>query len=193
MSGPHCRAGLGDNMVLRKKTGGFATLFIASLALLSALGFCWPLAAQEGEAPAPPPPAPAAESEEEPVPAAEPVVENQAPYAYNVAGRRDPFKSLLERNTNAATQRPEGLPGVQITEVDVLGVVGRSDGSFVAIVKGAGNESYTIRAGDRLFDGEVLEILADRVLFRQRINDPTLARNFREVRILLNPDEEGNR
>ncbi len=177
-------------MVLRKKSGGFATLFIASLALLSVLGFCWPLAAQEGEAEAPP----AVEEPEAALePAAEPVVENQAPYAYNVAGRRDPFKSLLERNTDAGTKRPEGLPGVAISEIDVLGVVGRSDGSYVAIIKGASNESFTIRAGDRLFDGEVMEIQTDRVLFRQRINDPTLPRNFREISILLNPDEEGNR
>ena len=35
--------------------------------------------------------------------------------------------------------------------------------------------------------------LRDRVVFRQRINDPTLPRNFREVTIPLNPDEEGNR
>jgi Tfp pilus assembly protein PilP len=167
-------------MVLQKNTGRLATLFIASLALVSALGFCWPLVAQEGE-----------QKPEET--AAAPVVQNEAPYAYNVAGRRDPFKSLLERNTEGGGQRPEGLPGIQITEVDLLGVVGRADGTFVAIIKGAGNESFTIRVGDRLFDGEVQEIRVDEVVFRQRINDPTLPRNFREVSILLNPDEEGNR
>ncbi len=175
-------------MVLRKITGGSATLFFASLALLSVLGFCWPAAAQEGEEAA------SAETAagEEPEAVAEPVAV-EAPYAYSVAGRRDPFKSLMEKSNDGGGQRPEGLPGIQISEVDVLGVVGRSDDSYVAIIKGAGNESFTIRVGDRLFDGEVQEIRVDRVLFRQRINDPTLPRNFREISILLNPDEEGNR
>lgn len=176
-------------MVLRTTSGGLATLFIASLALVSVLGFCWPVAAQEGEEAVTAGQA-AAEVLEETAPLA---VENQTPYAYSIAGRRDPFKSLLERSTEGGGQRPEGLPGIQISEVDVLGVVGRSDGSYIAIIKGAGIESYTIRVGDRLFDGEVQEILAGRVIFRQRINDPTLPRNFREVSILLNPDEEGNR
>lgn len=176
-------------MVLQKISGRLAILFIASLALVSVLGFCVPLAAQEGEEAA----AAGQEAEGELEETAEPVVENEAPYSYRVAGRRDPFKSLLERNTEGVGQRPEGLPGIQISEVDVLGVVARSDGSYVAIIKGAGNESYTIHVGDRLFDGEVQEIQADRVLFRQRINDPTLPRNSRVVTILLNPDEEGNR
>ncbi len=175
-------------MVLRKITGGSATLFFASLALLSVLGFCWPAAAQEGEEAAPAETA----AGEEPEAVAESVT-GEASYAYSVAGRRDPFKSLMEKTTEGVGQRPEGLPGIQISEVDVLGVVGRSDGSYVAIIKGAGNESFTIRVGDRLFDGEVQEIRVDRVLFRQRINDPTLPRNFREISILLNPDEEGNR
>ncbi len=177
-------------MVLRKQSGGFATLFIASLALLSVFGFCWPLTAQEGEAEAPAVPA---ETAELPEATAEPVVQNDAPYAYNVAGRRDPFKSLLERSTEGVGQRPEGLPGIQISEVDVQGIIARADGSYVAIIRGAGPEPFTIHVGDRLFDGEVQEIFKNRVVFRQRINDPTLPRNFREVSILLNPDEEGNR
>jgi len=177
-------------MVLRKNTGRSAIVIIASLILLSVFSFSWPLTAQETEATAPPA---AEEAEGAPEQAAEPAVENEAPYAYSVAGRRDPFKSLLERSTEGTGPRPEGLPGIQISEVDVLGIVGRSDGSFVAIIKGAGNESFTIRVGDRLFDGEVQEIRPERVLFRQRINDPTLPRNFREVSIPLNPDEEGNR
>lgn len=177
-------------MVLRKNTGWLTTLLFASLVLVLAFGFCWPLTAQESEA-TPPAGEKADQAPEES--AAVPVVQNEAPYAYNVAGRRDPFRSLLERSTEGGGKRPEGLPGIQISEVDILGVVARADGTFVAIIKGAGNESFTIRVGERLFDGEVQEILVDEVVFRQRINDPTLPRNFREVSILLNPDEEGNR
>jgi len=182
-------------MVFVKQSGRSAIITIAFLALLSALGVLWPAAAQEGEPPPAPPAGEAAGEAAEPPaePVAELAVENDAPYAYNVAGRRDPFKSLLERNTESGGQRPEGLPGIQISEVDVLGIVGRTDGTNVAMIKGAGNESFTIRVGDRLFDGEVQEIHTDRVVFRQRINDPTLPRNFREVSIPLNPDEEGNR
>jgi len=174
-------------MVFDKQSGRSAILFIAFLALLSVLGFLPPAAAQEGETPA------AEAPPVEPEAAPEPEAVGEAPYAYNVAGRRDPFKSLLERNTEGGAQRPEGLPGIQITEVDVLGVVAKSDGTFMAMIKGAGNESFTIHVGDRLFDGEVQEIFRDRVVFRQRINDPTLPRNYREVSVQLNPDEEGNR
>lgn len=175
-------------MVFDKQAGRSAILFIAFLALLSVLGFLPPAAAQEGEAP-PEEAAPPAEADVEPLPE----TVNEAPYVYNPAGRRDPFRSLLERNTESGAKRPEGLPGVQISEVDLLGVVAKSDGSYMAMIKGAGNESFTIHVGDRLFDGEVQEIYRDRVVFRQRINDPTLPRNYREVRVQLNPDEEGNR
>jgi hypothetical protein len=114
-------------------------------------------------------------------------------YNDNPAGRRDPFKSLLEKSTAKGGKRPEGLPGMQVNEVDVLGTVRRQDGSYQAIIQGADKLTYTIHPGDRLFDGQVEAILADRVIFQQRIDDPSIPREFRRVEVLMNPNEEGNR
>ncbi len=48
-------------------------------------------------------------------------------------------------------------------------------------VRSADYRSYVLRKGQALFDGEVEEINASEVVFRQNINDPTNPKPFREV------------
>jgi Tfp pilus assembly protein PilP len=121
-----------------------------------------------------------------PTPAAEPPSltepEPGAPaYQYEVGGRRDPFRSLLVRNTSERTRlRPPGLAGVMVEEIDLQGTI-RTKSGWMAFVRSADNRSYVLRRGQALFDGEVLEITANEVVFRQNVNDPTNPKPFREV------------
>lgn len=103
-------------------------------------------------------------------------------YRYDPQGRRDPFRSLIgpaKQNVERG-DAPPGVPGFLIDELDLQGIVRTSRG-YVATVKGPDNLGYTLRAGDTLYDGEVLRVTADAVYFRQEVNDPTRIERQREV------------
>jgi len=113
-------------------------------------------------------------------------------YAYDPAGRRDPFASLLGRGADlrGPAVRPEGVPGLRIDEVTVKGILA-SRGSYVAIVQAPDNKTYTVRAGDKLLDGAVRAVSADAIVFVQQVSDPLSLVKQREVRKSLRSVEEG--
>lgn len=105
-------------------------------------------------------------------------------FSYDPAGRRDPFRSLLEgRNSPdelADQVRPPGLPGMMVEELTLEGIIDTPSG-IMAFVLGRDNVSYIIRAGTKLYNGEVKDIQRDRVIFRQQVNDPKQTRPYEEV------------
>jgi Tfp pilus assembly protein PilP len=115
-----------------------------------------------------------------------------AGYSYDPGGRRDPFVSLVTRGSDlrSTTTRPDGVPGMLVEETSIRGIVA-SRGSYVAMVQGPDGKTYTIRAGDRLFDGVVRAVTADAVVFIQQVNDPLSLVKQREVRKSLRAVEEG--
>jgi Tfp pilus assembly protein PilP len=120
-----------------------------------------------------------------PAPADAPKITDQdftpSVYTYEVGGRRDPFRSLLVRNpTEKDRVRPPGLAGVMVDELDPQGTI-KVKQSWIAMMRGPDNKSYLIRKGTTLFDGEVTEVSATEITFRQNVNDPTNPKPFREV------------
>jgi Tfp pilus assembly protein PilP len=105
-------------------------------------------------------------------------------FSYDPAGRRDPFRSLLEgfqdEEEAAAKVRPPGLPGMLVEELRVEGIIQTPSG-ILAFVQGRDNLSYIIRPGTKLYNGEVKEIQADKVIFRQQVDDPKQTRPYEEV------------
>ncbi len=102
-------------------------------------------------------------------------------YTYEVGGRRDPFRSLLVRNPSDKDRvRPPGLAGVMVDELELQGTIKIKQG-WVAMMRSPDNKSHLIRKGTTLFDGEVVEVSATEVTFRQNVNDPTNPKPFREV------------
>jgi len=146
-------------------------LFLSSVFLLAAA----PAALGQAKGAPRPTPTPAPE-------ATKPVEADVAPaYTYEVGGRRDPFRSLLVRNAIDRDHiRPPGLAGVMVDEIELQGTV-RTKAGWLAMVRAADNRSYLLRKGQALFDGEVIEITAVDVTFRQNVNDPTNPKPFREV------------
>ena len=147
-------------------------------------------AAQRATA-APAPPQPQAE----PAPAAQTAVkpgEPAAPFTYNPEGRRDPFVSLIGKGSDPKSTgtRPPGVPGLLIGEVNVKGIVRNSSG-FVALIQGADNKTYVVKAGDRLLDGTVKSIVQDAVVFSQDVNDPLSLVKQKEIRKPLRSAEGG--
>ncbi len=145
-----------------------------------ALAFASLLAAAAAfAAPAKPPAAPT------PTPTEAPKITDQdftpSVYTYEVGGRRDPFRSLLVRNPSDKERvRPPGLAGVMVDEIELQGTIKVKQG-WVAMMRGPDNKSYLIRKGTTLFDGEVTDVSATEVTFRQNVNDPTNPKPFREV------------
>ena len=107
-------------------------------------------------------------------------------YSYDPAGRRDPFRSLLIRpEKGMAGQQPPGVPGIAIDDVILQGIW-RTRAGYVAQIRGTDNKSYLLRAGDQLYDGEVLRIAPNEVTFRQNVNDPQSVKPFRDITKQLN-------
>jgi hypothetical protein len=173
-------------------------------ALLVALGLAGPpAAAQETETPADPAVEEAGETtgaaDEEaaaPYGQIEEILEGEEEvlsgggYSYDPGGRRDPFVSLLQRTRveEEGGVRPEGVPGLLIDEIDLKGIF-ELNGRYFAQVQTADKErSYLIQEGDTLYDGEVVAINREEVVFKQIVNDPSIIKPFREVVKKLNPE-----
>lgn len=110
-------------------------------------------------------------------------------YTYDPGERRDPFKSLLLARENDEPQgpRPEGIPGLLIDEITISGIF-RTPRGWVAQVQASNQDkSYLIKVDDQLFDGDVLSISRNEVVFKQIVQDPTALKPFREVPKKLNP------
>ncbi|HSC27980.1 MAG TPA: hypothetical protein VLD67_11940 [Vicinamibacterales bacterium] len=137
------------------------------------------------QAPAGQPPAPPAAAQ--PAPPAQPSAVDPV-YTYDPEGRRDPFLSLLGRGRDpkTSTPRPAGLPGLLIADVTVKGII-RDRGGFIAMIQSPDGKTYTVRTGDRLFDGSVKAIVADKVIFSQDVNDPLSPVKQREVPKAVRP------
>ncbi|HVN80342.1 MAG TPA: hypothetical protein VMW38_15205 [Terriglobia bacterium] len=143
------------------------------------------IAAQQSNKPAPPPRIDASKAGSIQQPAAPPAStapvaapsanESALPnYKYEIKGRRDPFRSLdITHSIQAASApivRPPGLRGQLVSEIKVVGIV-RAKGGLEAIVQGYHNKTFFVHANDVLYDGKILEIRNDVVVFNQTLTD----------------------
>lgn len=108
---------------------------------------------------------------------------------YDPGNRRDPFLSLIVDREGAAVegQRPEGVPGLMIGDLEVTGII-KFGQQTVAQVRAADRPvSYLVHEGDRLYDGDVVSIREDEVVFQQIVDDQAALRPFRTVVKKLRP------
>lgn len=172
---------------VRSRTGARALAAAAMTLLMGAAVLAQaPAPAPAAEAPPAPAPARAGTPAGSSAPAPEPA------YTYDPAGRRDPFVSLLGRGTDGkpSGSRVAGVPGLLINEISIKGII-RDRSGFIAMVQGADNRTYVVRAGDRLMDGTVKAIVQDAVVFSQDVNDPLSLVKQKEIRKNLRSSEGG--
>lgn len=110
-------------------------------------------------------------------------------FSYDPGNRRDPFKSLLAAPDRPETRgpRPEGIPGLMIDEIDITGIFRTGKGFVVQVSAANQKKGYLLKEGDQLYDGDVLSITKNEVVFKQIVQDPTALKPFREVVKNLNP------
>jgi hypothetical protein len=110
-------------------------------------------------------------------------------FSYDPGNRRDPFKSLLAAPDRQEFRgpRPEGVPGLLIDEIDLTGIFRTSKGFVAQFSASNQKKSYLLKEGDQLYDGDVVSINKNEVVFKQVVQDPTALKPFREVVKSLNP------
>jgi hypothetical protein len=153
------------------------------------------LAAQEPAPPAAAEPAPAEPATVDPGARIDEILQGEEAvlsgltYSYDPGNRRDPFKSLeqAQNRPDLKGPLPEGVPGLLIDEVDLVGIYRTSKGWVAQLSVPNKNRSYLVRAGDQLYDGDVVRITQGEVVFKQIVNDPTVLKPFREVIKKLSP------
>jgi len=84
--------------------------------------------------------------------------------------RRDPFESLLGRQTKTQLNLPPGKLGLQVSTLRLDGIV-RAPNGMIAVVSNPQARTYFLREGDRLYDGSVEKISMDGVSFHEEGKD----------------------
>ncbi len=108
-------------------------------------------------------------------------------YTYDPGDRRDPFVSPLLRQIQLPRgPRPEGKAGLLIEELSLTGIFETPDGVLAQVRGGTKDKSYLLQDGDQLYDGDVVSVQLDEVVFKQIVNDPAAIKPFREVVKRLN-------
>ena len=125
-----------------------------------------PKVAAKPAAPAVPPARPAAA-------AATPVAAPKAPKPeekkYSMTGKRDPFISPVV-NRQGGSGCSTGKKCLDIEQIAVRGVV-KADTGMIAVVTNGLNKAYFLRENDPVFNGYVVKITVDSVVFKQNFQD----------------------
>jgi hypothetical protein len=113
-------------------------------------------------------------------------------FVYDPAGRRDPFRSLLEIVKPSQGKRPPGIAGMLVTEIDLVGTIKDRSGGDLAFFMGSDNKGYFLKVGDEVYDGTLIAVdpRAGTVTFRQQVDDPRLIKPYRDVVKRLVPLED---
>jgi len=95
-----------------------------------------------------------------------------------MSGKRDPFFSpVVQQGGSGCTS---GKKCLEIGTINLRGVV-KSDSGFIAVVTNNLNKAYFLRENDPVFNGYVLRITGDSVVFQETVQDK-LGKSFtREV------------
>jgi len=106
-----------------------------------------------------------------------------------LSGARDPFQPVFdtprEEGPTVRRPRPPGIEGMDIQELELVGIVVMDAGN-IAFFNGTDNLGYFLRVGDRVYDGKLVGIDRDKVVFEQEISGAP-GRRTREVTKRLRP------
>ncbi len=112
-------------------------------------------------------------------------------HTYDAQGRRDPFVSLLSRDSEPAPgKKTTRLSGMATADLMVRGML-QSLGACVAIVAGSDGRTYRARVNDRLLDGVIRSVTPQGIIIMQEVNDPLSPVKQREVRKVFRTAEHG--
>lgn len=107
--------------------------------------------------------------------------------------KEDPFKSPMDEA--AERRRKEGkMIGVAAMSIEELSIIGllEMQGEYIAVVKGPDNVGYFLRINDEIFNGKVIEIDLEKIVFEQEIKAPYSLQKSRKIIKKIHPEREGS-
>ena len=99
-----------------------------------------------------------------------PDAKKEPPKAINMAGRRDPFISPVVNRTAVGSGCSTGKRCLAIDQINLTGIV-KADTGMIAVVVNALNKAYFLRENDPVFNGYVVKITGDSIIFKETIED----------------------
>jgi len=95
-------------------------------------------------------------------------------------GRRDPFLSPVVNRSMGGSGCSTGKRCLAVDQIALTGIV-KSDAGMIAVVMNAMNKAYFLRENDPVFNGYVVKITGDSIVFKETMQDK-LGKSFtREV------------
>jgi Tfp pilus assembly protein PilP len=92
------------------------------------------------------------------------------PKAISMAGRRDPFISPVVGHISGGSGCSSGKRCLAVDQIALTGIV-KSDNGMIAIVVNALNKAYFLRENDPVFNGYVVKITGDSIVFKETFQD----------------------
>ena len=105
------------------------------------------------------------------------------PKAASPRGRRDPFVSpvkLVEDSLRSSAACSTGARCLLIDQIQLKGIVKTTSG-MIAMVENGARKQYNLRENDPVFNGFVLKITGDSIVFRQNTTDALGKASTKEV------------
>ena len=103
-----------------------------------------------------------------------------APKQINLSSRRDPFVSPVVNRTMMGSGCSVGKRCLSIEQINLKGVV-KADSGMIAVVVNSLNKAYFLRENDPVFNGYVVKITGDSIIFKQTVQDRLGKSMTREV------------
>jgi Tfp pilus assembly protein PilP len=104
----------------------------------------------------------------------------QEPRVINITGRRDPFVSPVVNRSMIGSGCSMGKRCLAIGQISLKGVV-KAEAGMIAVVVNAMDKAYFLRENDPVFNGYVVRITGDSIIFKETLQDK-LGKSFtREV------------
>jgi Tfp pilus assembly protein PilP len=93
-----------------------------------------------------------------------------APKQVNLASRRDPFISPVVNRSMIGSGCSTGKRCLSIDQINLKGVV-KADSGMIAVVVNSLNKAYFLRENDPVFNGFVVKITGDSIIFKETLQD----------------------
>jgi len=98
------------------------------------------------------------------------VAKNETPKVINLTGRRDPFISPVVNRSMVGSGCSTGKRCLTIDQINLKGVV-KADAGMIAVVVNTMNKAYFLRENDPVFNGYVVKITGDSIVFKETVQD----------------------
>jgi hypothetical protein len=95
-------------------------------------------------------------------------------------GRRDPFLSPVVNHSMGGSGCSTGKRCLAVDQIALTGIV-KSDAGMIAVVVNAMNKAYFLRENDPVFNGYVVKITGDSIIFKESMQDKLGKAFTREV------------